>query len=36
MRKLLLLGYSLWKNDCVYDPHFHPARCLEKEVAPTS
>ena len=36
MRKLLLLCYSLWKNDCTYDPHYHPARCLEKEVAPTS
>ena len=36
MRKLLLLCYSLWKNDCVYDPHYHPAHCLEKEVAPTS
>ena len=35
MRKLLLLGYSLWKNDCAYDPHYQPARCLEKEVAPT-
>ncbi|WP_426061508.1 IS110 family transposase [Hymenobacter sp. B1770] len=36
MRKLLLLCYSLWKNDCAYDPQYHPARCLEKEVAPTS
>ncbi|GAA4042115.1 IS110 family transposase [Hymenobacter glaciei] len=36
MRKLLLLCYSLWKNDCAYDPHYHPARCLEKEVAPAS
>ncbi len=36
MRKLLLLCYSLWKNDCSYDPHYHPAHCLEKEVAPTS
>ena len=36
MRKLLLLCYSLWKNDCAYDPHYHPAHCLEKEVAPTS
>ena len=34
MRKLRLLCYSLWKNDCVYDPHYHPARCLEKEVVP--
>jgi transposase len=36
MRKLLLLCYALWKNDCAYNPHYHPARCLEKEVAPTS
>ncbi|WP_416139092.1 transposase [Hymenobacter psoromatis] len=36
MRKLLLLRYSHWKNDCAYDPHYHPAHCLEKEVAPTS
>ena len=36
MRKLQLLCYSLWKNDCVYDPHYHPAHCLEKEVAPAS
>ncbi|NVO86842.1 IS110 family RNA-guided transposase [Hymenobacter terrestris] len=36
MRKLLLLCYSLWKNDCAYDPHYHPARCPEKEVAPAS
>ena len=36
MRKLLLRCYSLWKNDCAYDPHYHPAHCLEKEVAPTS
>ncbi|MDB5234683.1 MAG: hypothetical protein JWR44_1676 [Hymenobacter sp.] len=35
MRKLLLLCYSLWKNDCAYDPQYHPARCPEKEVAPT-
>ena len=36
MHKLLLLCYSLWKNDCAYDPHYHPAHCLEKEVATTS
>ena len=36
MRKLLLRCYSLWKNDCACDPHYHPAHCLEKEVAPTS
>ena len=36
MRKLLVRCYSLWKNDCAYDPHYHPAHCLEKEVAPTS
>jgi transposase len=36
MRKLLVLCYSLWKNDCVYDPHYHPAHLAEKEVAPTA
>lgn len=36
MRKLLLLCYSLWKNDRPYDPHFHPAHQLEKEVAPAT
>ena len=36
MRKLLLPCYSLWKNDCAYDPHYHPAHCLQKEVASTS
>jgi transposase len=37
MRKLLLLFcYSLWKNDGAYGPQYHPARCLEKEVAPAS
>ena len=36
MRKLLVLCYSLWKNDCVYDPHYHPAHLAEKEVAPTT
>ena len=35
-RKRRRLCYSLWKNDCVYDLHYHPAHCLEKEVAPTS
>ncbi|WP_139923723.1 IS110 family transposase [Hymenobacter sp. DG01] len=25
MRKLLLLCYSLWKNDRMYDPQYHPA-----------
>lgn len=36
MRKLLLLCYALWKNDRPYDPQYHPAHCLEKEVAPIS
>ena len=36
MRKILLRCYSLWKNDCAYDPHDHPAHYLEKEVTPTS
>ena len=36
MRKLLLLCYSLWKNDRPYDPHFHPARVAEKEIAPAA
>lgn len=36
MRKLLVLCYSLWKNDCAYDPHYHPAHLAEKEVAPTT
>ena len=36
MRKLLVLCYSLWKNDCPYDPHYHPAHVAEKEVAPTT
>ncbi len=31
MRKLLLLTYSLWKNDQAYDPAYHPAQ----KVAPT-
>jgi transposase len=33
MRKLLLLCYAIWKNDCAYDPHYHPAHLAEKEVA---
>ena len=36
MRKLLLLCYALCKNDGPYDPHFHPARVAEKEVAPAT
>ena len=36
MRKLLVLCYSLWKKDCAYDPHYHPAHLAEKEVAPTT
>ena len=36
MRKLLLLCYSLWKNDRPYDPQFHPAHAAEKEVAPAA
>jgi len=36
MRKLLLLCFSLWKNDRPYDPHYHPAHMAEKEVAPTT
>ncbi|TYZ12633.1 IS110 family transposase [Hymenobacter lutimineralis] len=36
MRKLLLLCYSLWKNDRPYDPLFHPAQLAEKEVAPAT
>ncbi|QKG59139.1 IS110 family transposase (plasmid) [Hymenobacter sp. BRD128] len=34
MRKLLLLCYSLWKNDQPYDPYYHPAHQPPKEVAP--
>ncbi len=26
MRKLLLLCYSLWKNDCLYKPQYHPSQ----------
>jgi len=36
MRKLLVRCYALWKNDCAYDPHCHPAHLAEKEVAPTT
>ena len=36
MRKLLLLCFSLWKNDRPYDPHYHPAQVAEKEVAPAA
>jgi len=36
MRKLLVLCYSLWKNDCPYDPHYRLAHAAEKEVAPTT
>ena len=36
MRKLLVLCYSLWKNDCIYDPHYHPAHLAAKEVVPTT
>jgi hypothetical protein len=31
MRKLLLLSYSLWKND----PPYHPATTLPQKAAPT-
>lgn len=34
MRKLLLLCYALWKNDCPYNPQYHPAQRAKKEVAP--
>ena len=36
VRRKLLLCYSLLKNDCVYDPHYHPAHYLKKELAPAS
>ena len=36
MHKLLLVCFSLWKNDRPYDPHYHPARVAEKEVAPAA
>ena len=36
MRKLLLLCYSLWKNDRPYDPHYHPAHTAKNEVAPAT
>ncbi|MGY2132023.1 IS110 family RNA-guided transposase [Hymenobacter sp. HD11105] len=35
MRKLLVLCYSLWKNDQMYDPAYHPATAKAQEVAPT-
>lgn len=35
MRKLLLLCYSLWKQDQSYDPHYHPAH-RPKEIAPVA
>jgi transposase len=35
MRKLLLLSYSLCKNDQPYDPHYHPATTLQQKAAPT-
>ena len=35
MRKLLVLCYSLWKNDQTYDPAYHPATTPAQEVAPT-
>jgi transposase len=33
MRKLLLLYYSLWKNDQPYDPRYHLAHQPQKEIA---
>ena len=36
LRQLLLLCYSLWKNDRPYDPQYHPAHLAEKEVAPAT
>ena len=36
MRKLLLLCYSLWKQDHPYDPHYHPAHQVRKEIAPVA
>jgi transposase len=36
MRKLILLCYSLWKQDQPYDPHYHPAHQLRKEIAPAA
>lgn len=35
MRKLLVLCYSLWKKDQMYDPAYHPATTPAPEVAPT-
>ena len=36
MRKLLLLCYSLWKNDQPYDPCYHSAHQPYQEVTPTT
>ena len=36
MRKLLLLCFSLWKNDRTYDPQYPLAHLAEKEVAPAT
>jgi len=32
VRRKLLLCYSLWENDCVYDPQYYQAHYLKKEV----
>jgi transposase len=36
MRKLLVLCYSLWKNDCMYQPNYQPAYQIKQEIAPAS
>ncbi|SMB92440.1 transposase IS116/IS110/IS902 family protein [Hymenobacter roseosalivarius DSM 11622] len=36
MRKLLVLCYSLWKNDHAYDPHYQPAHQVGQEIAPAT
>lgn len=36
MRKLLLLCYSLWKQDQPYDPQYHPAHQLRQAIAPVA
>ncbi len=36
MRKLLVLCYSLWKNDRAYDPNYPPAHQVSQEIAPAS
>lgn len=36
MRKLLVLCYSLWKNDRVYDPCYQLAHQVSQEIAPTT